>query len=238
MENPSPQTKKALLPHILVVDDDDRIRALVSRYLTKHGFVAVTAADARQARSLRERMVFDALIVDVMMPQETGLEFVAALRTGGDDVPVLLLTALGEAQDRISGFEKGADDYLPKPFEPRELLLRLQALLRRRPQPEATVSSFQVGPWLYDPALNELQSEGRSLRLTEGEGNLLRALAEKAGEVVSRDDLAAQFDTDAGERTIDVQVTRLRRKLEDDAKAPRYLQTVRGKGYLLRVGEG
>lgn len=227
--------KMADLPHILVVDDDDRIRALVSRYLNQHDFVAVTAAEAQAARAAMARLTFDALVVDVMMPGQSGLEFVRALRDEGQDMPVLLLTALGEAEDRISGFESGADDYLPKPFEPRELLLRLQALLRRRPSVSSQDKGFYVGPWYYDSELNELQGKETSLRLTEVEGNLLRALAEKPGEVVSRDELAAEFDVDAGARTIDVQVTRLRRKLEDDAKAPRYLQTVRGKGYLLRT---
>lgn len=228
--------KLAGLPHVLIVDDDDRIRQLVSRYLREHGFVASTAADAAQAKEALGIFAFDALIVDIMMPGESGLEFTAALRKSSD-IPVLLLTALGESVDRIAGLETGADDYLAKPFEPKELVLRLQSILRRRPKAEAAPTSFKVGRWEYDPAHKELRCGAELERLTTVEDNLLRALASRAGEVVSRDDLAEMCDMDAGERTIDVQVTRLRRKIEDDPKMPRCLQTVRGKGYLLRTGD-
>ncbi len=224
------------LPHILVVDDDGRIRNLVSRFLAKNGFIVTEAENAANARDLLEALEFDALVVDIMMPGETGLEFTSWLRKNSD-LPVLLLTALGEASDRIKGFEEGADDYLPKPFEPRELVLRLQALIRRRPKPEADNDPIHIGDWLFDLSIEELadNSTGDKVRLTSVEANLLRALAAKSGEVVSREELARMCDLDAGERTIDVQVTRLRRKLGEDSRAPRYLQTVRGKGYILRA---
>ncbi|NCC21204.1 MAG: response regulator transcription factor [Alphaproteobacteria bacterium] len=223
-------------PHVLVVDDDARIRQLVSRYLTQNGFVSVSASSAGEARELMESLEFDALVVDIMMPDETGLAFTSALRERSD-IPVLLLTALGDAQDRIAGFENGADDYLPKPFEPRELVLRLQALLRRRPKPVSEASRFRVGRWSYDGDADELIDEegGDIVRLTAVEANLLRGLASRAGEAVSREELARICNMESGERTIDVQVTRLRRKLEEDSRTPRLLQTVRGKGYMLRT---
>ena len=221
-------------PHILVVDDDERIRDLVSRYLWDHDFVVMEAEGAGQAREMLERFEFDALVVDVMMPEETGLEFTSSLR-GVHEVPVLLLTALGEAEDRISGLEAGADDYLAKPFEPRELVLRLNAILRRTAKPQETLRPFKIGRWRFDPALQELRDGDEVLSLTTVEQNLIRALAGRPGDAISRDELAEICGVDAGERTIDVQVTRLRRKIEEDTKNPRYLQTVRGKGYLLRT---
>ncbi len=228
--------KLADLPHVLVVDDDDRIRALVSRYLQEEGFVVATAPDAAQAASILETLAFDVLVVDIMMPGQSGLDFTKGLREHSD-IPVLLLTALGEVDDRIAGFETGADDYLPKPFEPKELVMRLQAILRRRPPPSAGTAGFRVGRWLYDPDHKELQDGDDIIRLTAVESNLLSALAARAGEAVSREALAAMIELEGGDRAIDVQVTRLRRKIEDDPKLPRALQTVRGKGYLLRVEE-
>ncbi|QQG35710.1 MAG: response regulator [Micavibrio aeruginosavorus] len=221
------------LPHILIVDDDERIRSLLLRYLQENGFLVVAAASAAEADEILARFLFDALVVDIMMPGETGLSFTRRFKDE-HDTPVLLLTALGETDDKISGFENGADDYLSKPFEPRELVLRLQAILRRRPKPRG-LKTFRVGRWLYDESVNELQDGQETIRLTTVEANLLRALASRAGEVISREDLAALCDLDAGERTIDVQVTRLRRKLEDDVKRPRCLKTVRGRGYMLRI---
>lgn len=224
-------------PHILVVDDDDRIRDLVARYLTEHGFVAATTANAAEAREAVAAFSFDALVVDVMMPGESGLDLTRALRQK-TDIPVLLLTALGETQDRISGLETGADDYLPKPFEPRELVLRLQAILRRKPKAHAGGGPVKIGPWRFLPDENVLSNGASSQRLTTAEVTLLKALIAHAGKVISREELVRLCEMDdTGERTIDVQVTRLRRKLEDDAKMPRYLQTVRGKGYLLRVDD-
>ncbi len=232
MQN-KPATNPEELPHILVVDDDERIRALLLRYLNEHGFLAVAASSAAEATALLERFIFDALVLDIMMPDETGLAFTKRFKQTSD-LPVLLLTALGDTDDKIAGFESGADDYLSKPFEPRELVMRLHAILRRRPKP-VVLKSFRVGRWIYDESNNELQDGDDAMRLTTVEGNLLRALASRAGEVISREDLAGLCGLDAGERTIDVQVTRLRRKIEDDAKRPRCLQTVRGRGYMLRI---
>ncbi len=222
------------LPHILVVDDDKRIARLVCRYLSDHDYMALRAENADEARLALEDMEFDALVVDVMMPGESGLEFVQDLRKRNVNVPVLLLTALGEIEDRVAGFEVGADDYLSKPFEPKELLLRLNAILRRT-QKKKAATRFKIGRWVFDEALQSLDDGAQQVRLTTMEMNLLRALARTPGIAVSREELASVCELDAGERTIDVQVTRLRRKLEEDTKNPRHLQTIRGKGYLLRV---
>ena len=224
------------LPHILVVDDDDRIRTLVSRYLNEHGFLSFTAENAAAAKEILKIGMFDALVVDVMMPGQDGRQFTNELRKH-NDIPVLLLTAMGEIEDRVEGLQSGADDYLTKPFDPRELVLRLQAILRRRPQEKGAGKSYRIGRWIYDPQVPELVDGGEVVRLTDVEANLLKALIRRPDAVLSREDLADLCGVDAGERTIDVQVTRLRRKLEEDSKIPRYLQTVRGKGYLLRAEE-
>lgn len=224
-------------PHILVIDDDDRIRQLLSRYLREQGFVVATAKDALEATEMMALALFDALIVDVMMPGTDGLEFTRNLRKTSA-MPVLLLTALEETSDRITGLEAGADDYLPKPFEPKELLLRLKAILRRRDKIPQAVRTFRLGQWLYDPELDELKADdGSSQRLTAVESNLLENLAKHAGKVLSREELAKLCGLDGNDRTIDVQVTRLRRKIESDSKIPRYLQTIRGQGYLLRIDQ-
>jgi two-component system phosphate regulon response regulator OmpR len=224
----------AALPHVLVVDDDARIRDLVSRYLTEHGFIAATAGDAAEAREILKTFAFDAMIVDVMMPGETGLEFTRDFRKNFT-IPVLLLTALGEAGDRIAGLESGADDYLPKPFEPRELLLRLRAILRRTAPKQDFQKPFAIGRWVFDPVNDEI-SDGDELRkLTESEGVLLRALAAGNGEAVSREALAQACGLDFDGRAIDVQITRLRKKL-GEGKIPRLVLTARGRGYLIRTG--
>ena len=222
------------LPHILVVDDDDRIRDLVARYLGEHDFFVSTAADAAEAAEILELAEYDALVVDVMMPGQSGMEFTEELRQR-DDVPVLLLTAMGEVEDKIEGLTAGADDYLTKPFDPRELVLRLEAILRRRPKQETGPQNLRIGRWLFDSEQNELSDDTQSVKLTDGEANLLKALAVQVGEVMSREDLSEACGLDADKRTVDVQVTRLRRKLEEDSNTPRYLQTVRGKGYILRA---
>ncbi len=223
-------------PHVLIIDDDDRIRTLLSRYLKENQFVVATARDADHADEILKHAFFDVLIVDVMMPGRTGLQFTTDIRKSSD-IPILLLTALGEATDRILGLETGADDYLAKPFEPKELLLRLRAILRRRPEKLDTKAGFQLGKWFYDSALKELQNSDETIRLTSVEGNLLEILATQAGRILSREELARLCGLDGNDRTIDVQVTRLRRKIEDDSRAPRYLQTIRGQGYMLRVGK-
>jgi two-component system, OmpR family, phosphate regulon response regulator OmpR len=224
-------------PHVLVVDDDRRIRELVSRFLKENGFVVLSAPDATQARRMLENFIFDALVVDVMMPGESGLELTKFVRSSSD-IPVLLLTALGESQERIAGLESGADDYLPKPFEPKELVLRLGAILRRTAPPMKSAGPLKIGRWTFDPVLGELSDGRQALRLTSVETNLIRALARRPGQVMSRTDLARACGVESSERTIDVQVTRLRRKIEEDTRAPRYLLTARGKGYMLRTEEG
>lgn len=223
-------------PHILIVDDDARIRQLLGKFLGKNGFLTTTARDAAQARRLLAGLEFDLIVLDVMMPGEDGVALTRALRSSLT-TPILLLTARGEAEERIIGLEAGADDYLPKPFEPRELLLRISAILRRTP-PTAAAEPPKVlylGALRYDLGRGELWENDTPVRLTSGEGRLLQALADRAGDPVSRDDLAHAVDGSdaANTRAIDVQVTRLRRKLEADPKQPRYLQTVRGEGYRL-----
>lgn len=227
------------LPHILVVDDDDRLCTLVSRYLNEHGFLSFSAEDAALAKDVLSAGVFDALVLDVMMPGQDGRSLTKELRQSHGDIPIILLTAMGEADDRVAGLESGADDYLTKPFDPRELVLRLQGLLKRRPALNGGRSIYKIGRWMYDPLVPELVDTDTSeaVRLTEVEDTLLKTLARRPDTILTRDDLADLCGVDAGERTIDVQVTRLRRKLEEDSKTPRYLQTVRGKGYLLRAQE-
>jgi two-component system phosphate regulon response regulator OmpR len=227
-------------PHLLVVDDDARIRILLRRYLEKNGFVVTEARDAAQARRLLDGLVFDLLVLDVMMPGEDG---VALLRDVRDriEAPVVMLTARGETGDRIEGLEAGADDYIAKPFEPRELLLRVSAVLRRAaapppaaPEPPRTLA---LGLVRYDLRRGELWRGAEPVRLTTSESALMRRLAATPHEPISRADLVAELGGPAGaasERAVDVQVTRLRRKLEEDPREPRYLQTVRGEGYMLK----
>lgn len=225
--------------HILVVDDDARLRGLLSRYLVENGFRVTTADCATEARDRLRFVHPDLLVLDVMMPDQSGLDFTTALRDQGNDVPVLLLTARGGPEDRIAGFEAGADDYLPKPFEPPELVLRIRAILRRAgpPSSDPPVGPVQLGAAEFDPARGELRTPAGTIRLTGGEAALLGALARRPNEVLSREDLAAFLGMDgSGDRAIDVQVTRLRRKIEPDAREPRFLQTVRSRGYVLKPG--
>ena len=219
-------------PHLLVVDDDERLRALLQRYLSSNGFRVSAAANAADARALMKSMAFDLLIVDVMMPGESGLDLTKSVRASSS-APVLILTAKGDAEDRILGLECGADDYLPTPFEPRELLLRINALLRRAAPPAAKATdAIRMGHCLFDPQRGQLMRKGKPVRLTSSEAALLQLFAANAGRAFSRGDLCARLGV-ALERTMDVQVTRLRRKIEEDPKLPLYLQTVRGVGYVL-----
>ena len=222
--------------HILVVDDDERLRALLSRYLTEHGFHVTTARDAAAARETLRAVDPDLMVLDVMMPDESGLALTEALRADrAPTLPILLLTARGAPEDRIAGFEAGADDYLGKPFDPRELLLRIRAMLRRSPAPAPAAAVVSLGQVQFDPARGELLTPKGPARLTGAEAALLGALAARAHEVLSRESLAESLGMDeAGERAIDVQVTRLRRKIETDPREPRYLQTVRSRGYILK----
>ncbi len=221
--------------HILVVDDDERIRDLVSRYLMQNDFVPLSAASANEAEAIMGKFDVDALVLDIMMPGISGLEFTKKLRQTEIDLPILLLTALGETSDRIAGFEIGADEYLPKPFDPQELVLRLKAMLRRKPVQLPEEKPFRVGRWVYMPDKKALHDGDNVIQLTTTQESLLLALAGRSGEVVARDELAELCGIETGERTIDVQVTRLRKKIEEDGKMPKYLQTVRGKGYLLHI---
>jgi two-component system phosphate regulon response regulator OmpR len=234
IRNSDPQVLADSAPHILVVDDDRRLRDLLRKYLVGNGFRVTTSKDGQDAREKLKGLAFDGIVMDVMMPGESGLELTFSLRETSD-VPILLLTAMGEAEDRITGLERGADDYLPKPFEPRELILRLQAILRRgkqqtpAPPPDRPIS---LGFCRFTPARGDLSQGDTHIPLTDGETALLTLFAEKPGVVISRLELAERTGA-RQERSIDVQITRLRRKLEEDPKSPRYLKTVRGRGYVL-----
>ncbi len=219
-------------PHLLLVDDDDRIRELLKRYLTQAGARVSAAGDAAGARRLLTAMDFDLLILDVMMPVEDGFSLAESVRKSSK-VPIILLTARGMPEDRIRGLSIGADDYVAKPFEPAELTLRINAILRRTVTLHGEApESVAFGPYTLNTVRGELTRDGAPVRLTEAEAALLRVLAARPGEVVSREDLAQR--TGAGlDRSVDVQVTRLRRKIETDPRAPIYLQTVRGVGYKL-----
>lgn len=226
--------------HILIVDDDERIRALLRRFLEKNGYFVTQARDAQQARRLLRGLEFDLIVLDVMMPGEDGFSLTRDLRmTLG--TPILLLTAKGETDDRITGLETGADDYLAKPFDPRELLLRIGAILRRMPAAEPAAPKYlTLGALRYDLEKGELWQGDTPLRLTGTEQALLRRLAASKGQAVSRAELIEDLgrggngdDGENNERAIDVQITRLRRKIETDPKEPRFLQTVRGTGYML-----
>lgn len=218
--------------HILVVDDDDRIRDLLKRFLTREGHRVTTASDAAAARRLLATMEFDLAILDVMMPGEDGLSLLAAIRAGREkETPVMLLTARGQATDRIEGLKLGADDYLPKPFEPEELALRCAAILRRSHK-DVPPDEVEMSGLVFNAARGELREGDKRIRLTDAELQLLTILAANAGEPVGREELASQ--TSAGmERSVDVQVTRLRRKIEPNPREPVHIQTVRGVGYRL-----
>ncbi|MFN4228661.1 response regulator [Parvibaculum sp.] len=217
-------------PHILIVDDDRRIRELLKRYLSESGYRVTAAEHAAEARARLQGMSFDLIVLDVMMPGESGLDLTRDLRRTSS-VPILMLTARGEASDRIDGLERGVDDYLAKPFEPRELLLRIGTILRRVQAPGARKhDEISLGPCRFNVTRGELWNGDRQIRLTTREIQLLRIFAANPGKPLSRLDLC---DNEAAERSIDVQINRLRRKLEADPKNPLYLQTVRGEGYAL-----
>lgn len=228
------------LPHILVVDDDRRLRELLRRFLSDNGFRVSTAGDAAEARARMAGVAYDLMVLDVMMPGETGIELTRDLRRS-DRIPILMLTAMGEAEDRIGGLESGVDDYLTKPFEPRELLLRIRTILRRvaePPTPQAAAAAggeVRFGAFRFDLGQNILWRGEVPVRLTEAEATLMRAFAVAPGVTFTREDLVDGAAVNGGIRTVDVQITRLRRKIEPDPKFPRFLQTVRGKGYVLRL---
>jgi len=222
--------------HLLVIDDDARLRDLLRRYLVESGFRVTTAGDAAEARQKLASLAFDLLIVDVMMPGESGLALTESLRQTSA-VPILLLTAMAEPENRIDGLERGADDYLTKPFEPRELVLRIRNILQRiaPPAPAAPAAEeLLLGTLRFDLKRNALYRGEEPVHLTEAETALLVALARQPGEPVSREALSLEAQCSGNLRTVDVQMTRLRRKIERDPKFPRYLQTVRGTGYVLK----
>jgi two-component system phosphate regulon response regulator OmpR len=221
--------------HILVVDDDARLRQLLSRYLVENGYMVSTAADAGEARRQLAAMAFDLIVLDVMMPGENGIDLTRGLREI-NNVPILLLTAMGDTKDRINGLDAGADDYMGKPFEPRELLLRIASVLRRTTREvPAEIREKRFGRFTFDVDRGELRDAGDPVYLTTAEQALLAILVRHAGETLSREAMAELSGSDSNLRTIDVQITRLRKKIEDDPRMPRHLQTVRGRGYVLWV---
>ncbi|MBF0268723.1 MAG: response regulator [Alphaproteobacteria bacterium] len=223
-------------PHVLVIDDDERLRALLGKFLADQGFAVGLAADTREARAQMSMLSFDLLVLDRMMPGEDGLAFAKSLRAAGQSVPILMLTAMSEAEQRIDGLEGGADDYLAKPFEPRELVLRIHSILKRVPKETAPAAPerLKLGGLVYDLARQALMQGDEPVHLTTAEATLLGVLAQTPSQVLSREELAEKTGVAGNLRTVDVQVTRLRKKLMDDAQQPRYLQTVRGRGYILK----
>lgn len=220
-------------PHILVVDDDARLCQLLRKYLTEKGFRVTTALDAAEARAKLAGLRFDLIVLDIMLPGENGVELTNSLRRQSN-VPILLLSAMSEAEDRIAGLESGADDYMTKPFEPRELVLRIGTILRRAgPAAPEAPAAVRFGAFTFDPRSGELRRGEMIVRLSTGEAELIRALAQDAGTPVSREDLSRRSSMAGNTRAVDVQINRLRRKIEPDPKLPRYLKTVWGVGYML-----
>ena len=218
-------------PHVLVVDDDQKIRDLLARYLVEHGFRVTTAADAESARSGMRGLEFDVILLDVMMPGESGLDLARELKATRP-VPICMLTARAEPDHRIEGLEAGVDDYLPKPFEPRELLLRVRNILKRGQGPSGPLEEIRMGDYVFHVTRGELKYDDETIRLTERERDLLRLFAQRLGTPIQRHELSGE-DSTGNDRAIDVQINRLRRKIETDPSNPVYLQTVRGKGYIL-----
>ena len=221
--------------HILIIDDDDRLRELLRRFLTESGFRVTDAASAGQARQLIESFAFDLLVIDVMMPGEDGVSFLSSLRPD-NDVPALFLTALAETENRIDGLEAGADDYIGKPFEPRELILRIQRILARQPQ-KADDKAIHFGQFSFEIETGRLLSEGLPIHLTTAERDLLSTFARAANETLSRDEVQERLEGRMEGRSVDVAIARLRRKIEQDPKKPNYLLTMRGAGWSLRTDQ-
>ncbi|PPD45352.1 MAG: DNA-binding response regulator [Methylocystis sp.] len=225
--------------HILVVDDDKRIRTLLSRYLLREGYLVSAAGNAQEATERMRDLAFDLIVLDVMMPGESGTQFAARLRQGPEPLrsaPILMLTALSETANRVEGLEAGVDDYLAKPFDPRELSLRIASILRRARPAEPAITLVRFGDCAFDPERGELMRGRKPVRLTTRERDLLQTLVDHAGAIVSRQTLAKRSaEQKAAERSVDVEIARLRRKIETDPNSPRCLQTVRGQGYRLLV---
>jgi two-component system phosphate regulon response regulator OmpR len=220
--------------HLLVVDDDTRIRALLNRYLTENGFRVTIASDGAEAQRKLAGLDFDLIIMDVMMPGESGIDVTRGLRAV-KNVPIIMLTALAESDSRIAGLEAGADDYLPKPFDPRELVLRVNNILRRNSSGDTPkIEQIMFGPYTFSLTRKELKKAAEVIRLTDREQEIMLLFARRAGDTIPRHELIGD-DAEVGERTIDVQINRLRRKIEDDPANPVWLQTVRGIGYRLSI---
>lgn len=222
--------------HILVVDDDRRIRELIKSYLVENGFMVSVAGTAAEARERMRGMTFDLLVLDIMMPGETGLKFTTGMRAEGLDIPVLMLSALADSDDRIAGLATGSDDYLTKPFEPQELLLRIKNLLRRIVAQPAPRTDVRFGDFQFNIGRGELRKAGELVRLTSGEKELLRQLVHKSGAPLTRLELSQPGSEDSA-RSVDVQINRLRQKIETDPANPIYLQTMRGAGYALLLDD-
>jgi two-component system phosphate regulon response regulator OmpR len=220
-------------PHVLVVDDDHRIRDLITRYLGQSGFRVTSACDTQSARAAMRGLAFDIVVLDVMMPGESGLELARELKSNSS-IPICMLTARAEQDDRVQGLETGVDDYMLKPFEPRELVLRLQNILRRGQTVNVPKEEVRMGEFTFHLGRGELKRGQDTIKLTERERDLLRLFASRPGMPIPRHELASDEST-GSERAIDVQINRLRRKIETDRSSPVYLQTVRGKGYILYV---
>jgi two-component system, OmpR family, phosphate regulon response regulator OmpR len=221
--------------HILVVDDDNRLRRLLQRYLTEHGYHVTTAADANEAKAALKNFAFDMMVLDVMLPGQNGISLTGELRQRFD-LPILLLTALGESDDRVNGLSAGADDYLVKPFDPRELLLRIATILRRAAPPLPSRAPLRFGPFTFDLEKALLWRGDQRVHLTDAELSLLQVLAEQPGLAVSRQDLGRRSRVSGSDRAIDTQIARLRRKLEPEPRRPHHLLTKRGEGYVLKPG--
>lgn len=226
--------------HLLVVDDDSRLRELLRKYLSDNGFIVTLAKDAVETRAKLIENNYDMMVLDVMMPGETGFELTRAIRDDpfhpAYNTPILLLTAMAETENRIEGLESGADDYLAKPFEPKELVLRIQKIIKRSLQPLKASKVIQLGDYTFDVERAELMHKSQTVGITTAEANLLKILATSPGRTHSRDDLAARTGVSLSPRTVDVQVTRLRRRIEPDPRLPTYIKTVRHKGYVLWPG--
>ncbi len=222
--------------HILVIDDDRRIRELLRSYLSDHHYRVSIAASASEAREKMRGMIFDLLVLDIMMPGESGLAFTQNLRTTNSTIPILLLSALAQPNDRVAGLTSGSDDYLTKPFEPQELLLRIQNLLRKAVPKNVPASEVSFGPCVFNVQRGELRRNAESVHLTSREKELLRLFVQRAGSPLSRQELA-QPGMEESARGVDVQINRLRQKIENDPANPVYLQTVRGAGYALYLNE-
>jgi two-component system phosphate regulon response regulator OmpR len=221
-------------PHVLVVDDDRRIRELIQSFLSANGLRVSAAASAAEARQRMRGLAFDLAVVDVMMPDESGLELTRKLRAENSEMPILILSALADPEDRIRGLTAGSDDYLSKPFDPRELLLRIRSILKRKPQRPSVAEEVRFGRCRFNLARGELRRGEELVRLSSRERDMLRLLAQRAGEAVARGELAVG-GSEENARSVDVQINRLRRKIEDDPAVPVYLQTVRGAGYILHI---